>query len=129
MTNIRTGGLKILLCISCLFGAIHISAAESDTATNEQIIREFIAAWSNLNAEELAGYFTDDGTYYNMPAKPVSGRVNVQKFIEAFLSTWTETEWVILNIAEKVTPVLTPESLIDSKPAMQLINDHLKISS
>jgi limonene-1,2-epoxide hydrolase len=65
---------------------------------NVAIVREFIEAWSTLDPEKLAGYFTDDGTYYNMPTQPVSGRDNVQTFIAGFLATWTETQWDILNI-------------------------------
>jgi limonene-1,2-epoxide hydrolase len=67
-------------------------------ADNVSIIREFIDAWSSLDAERLAGYFTDDGTYHNMPAQAVSGRENVEKFIAGFLATWTETQWDVLNI-------------------------------
>ncbi|MEE2782027.1 MAG: limonene-1,2-epoxide hydrolase family protein [Pseudomonadota bacterium] len=66
--------------------------------SNKEIIEDFVTAWSTLDADLLAGYITEDGTYYNMPANPVSGRDNVQKFIKAFLSTWTETNWDILNI-------------------------------
>jgi len=65
---------------------------------NEAIIREFIEAWSSLDADRLADYFTEDGTYYNMPAQPVSGRDNVRGFIKAFLSTWTETQWDVINL-------------------------------
>jgi limonene-1,2-epoxide hydrolase len=65
---------------------------------NTAIVREFIEAWSSLDAERLASYFTEDGTYYNMPTQPVTGRDNVQKFIAGFLATWTETQWDILNI-------------------------------
>lgn len=68
--------------------------------SNTETIREFIASWSDLDAPKLAAYFTDDGTYHNMPAKPVSGRANVEKFIAGFLATWTETTWDILNIVE-----------------------------
>jgi len=67
-------------------------------ADNVAILREFIEAWSTLDAERLAGYFTEDGIYHNMPAQPVAGRANVQKFIAGFLASWTETNWDILNI-------------------------------
>jgi len=66
---------------------------------NEQIIRNFIEAWSRLDAAEIAGYFADDGVYYNMPAAPVTGRENVENFIRAFSESWTETTWDLLNIA------------------------------
>ncbi len=65
---------------------------------NEEIIRDFIAAWSRLDAGELASYFTVDGIYHNMPGDPVVGRANIEKFIAAFIAPWTETNWEILNI-------------------------------
>ena len=68
--------------------------------SNTDIVREFVAAWSSLDASRLAEYFTEDGTYYNMPTQPVTGRANVEQFITNFLSTWTETTWDIVNIAE-----------------------------
>ncbi len=65
---------------------------------NEKIIREFIAAWSRLDAKELSAYFSDDGVYHNMPSGPVSGRANVEKMIAGFIAPWTETEWDILHL-------------------------------
>ncbi|MEZ5559948.1 MAG: SgcJ/EcaC family oxidoreductase [Pseudomonadales bacterium] len=66
---------------------------------NEQIIRDFIAAWSRLDPSELAGYFTDDGCYYNMPTQPIRGRDNVENFIRGFTANWKATEWEIRSIA------------------------------
>jgi limonene-1,2-epoxide hydrolase len=65
---------------------------------NERIIREFIAAWSRLDPKELAGYFTDDGVYHNMPMGPVEGRDNVENLIRGFTATWTGTDWEILHV-------------------------------
>ena len=65
---------------------------------NERIVREFIAAWSDLDANALVEYFAPDGTYYNMPAQPVTGHDNLRKFITAFLANWEKTEWDILNL-------------------------------
>jgi len=31
--------------------------------SNSDIIRAFVSAWSRLDADELADYFTEDGTY------------------------------------------------------------------
>ena len=67
--------------------------------SNEQIIRDFIAAWSRLDAAELAAFFTEDGCYFNMPTQPVKGRENVENFIRGFMANWTETQWDLLNIA------------------------------
>lgn len=65
---------------------------------NERVIRDFVAAWSRLDAAELAGFFAEDGVYHNMPARAVSGRENVKAFIAAFAKDWSSTEWDILNI-------------------------------
>lgn len=68
-------------------------------ATNTEIIREFVAAWSSLDAPRLADYFTEDGTYYNMPAQPITGKDNIEKFIAGFTASWTETQWDIISMA------------------------------
>ena len=65
---------------------------------NVQIIKDFIAAWSNLQADELVDYFAEDGIYHNMPAEPVQGRENLTKFIGGFLASWTKTTWDTLNV-------------------------------
>lgn len=65
---------------------------------NARIIRDFIEAWSRLDASELAGYFTEDGTYHNIPSNPVSGRENVAQFIAGFTQSWESTDWEILNL-------------------------------
>lgn len=90
-------------------------------ADNEKIIRDFIAAWSRLDAEELAGYFTEDGCYYNIPVEPVRGRDNVKQFIANFAGTWTETTWDIVSIgavgdrvyAERVDRTKTTQGDVD----------------
>ena len=69
------------------------------TSENVTIIRNFISDWSSLDADKLADYFTDDGTYYNMPIAPVTGKDNVRNFIAGFIANWTETHWDLLNIA------------------------------
>lgn len=66
--------------------------------SNEEIIRNFVAAWSRLNAGELASYFAEDGVYHNVPFAPVSRRANIESFIASFIKPWTATDWEILNL-------------------------------
>jgi limonene-1,2-epoxide hydrolase len=66
--------------------------------SNEQVIREFIEAWSRLDPAELAGFFAEDGVYHNMPMAPVRGRENVQKLIQGFIAPWTQTTWDIRTL-------------------------------
>lgn len=65
---------------------------------NEETIREFIAAWSRLDVNEIVSYFASDGIYHNMMNKPVSGHDNLRRFIGGFIKDWTQTTWDILNI-------------------------------
>jgi len=62
------------------------------------VIRDFCAAWSRLDIDELMAYFSDDAIYHNMPGPPASGREAVRKTIEGFLKGWQQTEWEVLNI-------------------------------
>lgn len=68
---------------------------------NETLIREFIADWSSLDAGKLAGYFTETGTYHNIPSQPVSGRAAIGQFITGFTRNWESTQWEILSLVVK----------------------------
>lgn len=65
---------------------------------NEKIVRDFIAAWSRLNASELADYFSDGGVYHNMPSPPVTGRPEIEQFIAGFIRPWQQTDWEIISL-------------------------------
>jgi limonene-1,2-epoxide hydrolase len=69
--------------------------------SNEEIVRDFIAAWSRLDVDEIVAFFTPDGTYHNMMNKPVSGHDNLRKFIGGFIKDWTQTTWDVLNIVSR----------------------------
>lgn len=68
---------------------------------NEQIIEEFIKAWSRLNPDELVEYFAKDGIYHNMPTAPVKGHENLRAFIGDFLRGWTSTNWELLTLVSR----------------------------
>jgi limonene-1,2-epoxide hydrolase len=38
------------------------------------LVNDFCAAWVRMDPDELAGYFTDDGVYHNIPMEPMEGR-------------------------------------------------------
>ena len=89
--------LLVLLMSIMLLGKNYLMANES----NENVIRDFIISWSNLDADELVEYFTDDGVYHNMPMEPVAGKENIRQFINGFIQSWTNTTWDILSITSK----------------------------
>ncbi|GAB4331683.1 MAG: limonene-1,2-epoxide hydrolase family protein [Dehalococcoidia bacterium] len=63
------------------------------------VVRDFCAAFSRLDVDEVMGYFTDDAVYHNMPAQPLNGKDAIRQAIQAFLGNWSRTQWDILNIA------------------------------
>lgn len=69
-------------------------------SANAETVRQFIAAWSRLDVEELLGYFAPEGTYHNMPIAPVSGHQALRPFIAGFISGWAETSWEVLHLVE-----------------------------
>jgi limonene-1,2-epoxide hydrolase len=68
---------------------------------NEDVVRDFIAAWSRLDADEIVAFFTTDGTYHNMMNKPVSGRDNLRAFIGGFIKRWSATDWEVVHIVSR----------------------------
>jgi len=75
-------------------------------ASNEQVVRDFVAAWSRLDVDEIVAFFTPDGTYHNMMNKPVSGRDNLRAFIGGFIKRWSTTDWEVLNIVSRDSIVI-----------------------
>lgn len=88
---------------------------------NEKIVREFIAAWSRLDVDEIVSYFAEDGVYHNMPTQPVKGHAALRQFIAAFLKMWSKTDWDVLNIMSKGDVVIAER--LDRTVAMGRIVD------
>ena len=101
---LRHGWIAVILTLSTTIGVIaqvpepQVSGENSEMTENEVIIREFIAAWSRLDAGELAGYFAEEGVYHNMPSGPVQGRGNIEQFIAGFIAPWQSTDWEIITL-------------------------------
>lgn len=86
---------------------------------NEQVIRDFIAAWSLLDVEELVQFFCEDGIYHNMPTKPVAGHAALRQFIAAFLKDWRSTEWDVLTLIAQGNVVIAERldrTMVGDKP-------------
>src|SRR5690242_1916937 len=81
-------------------------------ANNEQIVRDFIRAWSRLNVEEIVAFFAPDGAYHNMMNKPVAGHDSLRKFIGGFIKDWTRTDWDVLNILSHGNVVVAERSTV-----------------
>jgi limonene-1,2-epoxide hydrolase len=54
------------------------------TSSAEDVVTEFCKLWATPDAEKLAGYFTEDAVYHNIPMQPVHGRTAIKEFIDGF---------------------------------------------
>ena len=77
------------------------------TETPIDIVRRFCTAWSNINADELAEYFTDDAVYHNIPIAPVTGRDTIKSTIAGFTGGVEKIEFRLRNIVADGPIVLT----------------------
>ena len=99
MRSLHWGRLFAVALIASASVSMTLAETAADSsAQNEKIVREFVAAWSNLDADELVSYFATDGTYYNMPTAPVTGHEDLRAFIGGFLAPWEKTDWEIINL-------------------------------
>ena len=88
-----------LAAVTCVALATAPMTLRAQASPNEQVVLDFFAAWSRLDAAEISAFFTEDGIYHNMPSpQGVQGRANIERFISGFAGSWTETSWEVLNI-------------------------------
>jgi limonene-1,2-epoxide hydrolase len=77
-----------------------------------EVIRSFCAAWSNnMEAAELAAFFTEDAVYHNIPQAPVIGREAIADTIALVLRPGPpgieSIEFRVINIAANGPVVMT----------------------
>jgi limonene-1,2-epoxide hydrolase len=73
----------------------------------ESVVRDFCAAWSRRDVEELLGYFTSDAVYHNIPVAPVTGHDGIRELLNMFAPAAETAEFEILNIASRGSLVFT----------------------
>ena len=77
------------------------------TRSNEQIVRDFCAAWSRRDADELLGYFADDAVYHNIPMGPMAGKDAIREAFGLFLPPSQSIEFEMLHVAAAGDVVFT----------------------
>ena len=50
----------------------------------DELVTEFCKKWLTADPDQLAGYFTEDAVYHNIPMEPVQGREAIKEFIAGF---------------------------------------------
>jgi limonene-1,2-epoxide hydrolase len=78
-------------------------------SANVQRVREFIAAWSRNDLDEIMSYFAEDAVYHNIPVAPVRGLDAIRGVIRGFAGMASEIEWVLHQAAESPSGVVMTE--------------------
>jgi len=75
--------------------------------SGEAVIRSFIDAWGERDADKILGYFTDDAVYHNIPLEPARGKDEIRVMLDVFVPGSDEIAWEILQIASAGNVVFT----------------------
>jgi limonene-1,2-epoxide hydrolase len=73
----------------------------------EKVVRDFCTAVTRRSSAELAGFFTDDAVYHNIPVEPVTGRAAIQATLAQFVDISSHAEFELLALAVSGNKVLT----------------------
>jgi len=65
---------------------------------NEQVVRDFCAAWLRRDLDEILSYVTDDMIYHNIPVPVIEGRENVAMVFKTFLELMSRVDLEITNV-------------------------------
>ena len=76
-------------------------------ADAESIVREFCAAWSRLDPDELTNWFTEEAVYHNIPMEPLKGHEAIREFLAGFLAAVTFAEFELKNVVSDGDIVMT----------------------
>ena len=77
------------------------------TDTPSDIVREFCAAFSRIDVNELLGYFAPDATYHNIPVDPAVGHEAIGALLTMFTGMAKSIDFQIRNLAADGDVVLT----------------------
>jgi limonene-1,2-epoxide hydrolase len=73
----------------------------------EQVVRDFCAAWSRRDADELLAFFTDDAVYHNIPMPPMQGKAAIREVFNLFLPPSETIEFEVRHLASSGSVVFT----------------------
>src|SRR5438270_1235408 len=76
------------------------------TADNEQVVRDFLAAWTARDGERLGAFFAADAVMQMMPREPIHGRDAIQEELTNQMAWATDFDLAVEAIATSGNTVL-----------------------
>ena len=58
--------------------------ASGSAASNDAMVRAFLAAWERRDTEHIVDAFTEAGVYHCMPLAPIVGKAAIREFVAGF---------------------------------------------
>ena len=53
-------------------------------ASNDKMIRDFLAAWERRDTQYILDRFADNAVYHSIPLEPIVGKTAIREFVEGF---------------------------------------------
>jgi limonene-1,2-epoxide hydrolase len=75
--------------------------------SNEEIIRQFCAAFVRRDVDELCAFFTADAVYHNIPMAPAEGIDAIRSSLDMFVPVSPYVEFEVRNLASDGAVVFT----------------------
>ncbi len=75
--------------------------------TPEEVVRSLLAAWNEMDADDIMRHFAPDAVYENVPIRAVSGYDEIRDEVERFLKPMTSFEAEVRNLAVAGSVVMT----------------------
>ena len=85
-----------------------------------QVVRDFCAAWSDLDLDVILGFFADDAVYHNIPMDPMTGTDAIRTTIAGFTAGVESIEFRVDHIAASGPVVLTERVDIFTMPGKRM---------
>ena len=79
-------------------------------SNNAAITTSFIKAWCDRDLDAIMDHFTEDALYTNIPMGPPNvGKSNIRAFIEGFIGTTAEINFIVHNQVEGTDGIVMNE--------------------
>ena len=69
------------------------------TSSADELVTEFCKKWATPDPEELAGYFTEDAVYHNIPMPAVTGKAAIKDIFGLFIPPAEKIEFEVVGLA------------------------------
>jgi limonene-1,2-epoxide hydrolase len=76
---------------------------------NQQVVRDFVAAFNANDLGRIMAFFAEDAVYHNIPVAPVKGTTAIRAVIQSFMGMASQADWILHRIAEAKDGVVLTE--------------------